>query len=261
VKSAVLLAGLHASGETTVREPARTRDHTERALVAFGAAVHRSDEHIRILGGQRLHGRDLAVPGDISSATFWAVLAAATPGGWVEVVDVGLNPTRTTILDVLRRAGARVDAATIGERAGEPMGTLRVACDRLESFDVAPTEVPEIIDEIPALAALAAMMPPGRRFTVRGASELRVKESDRIAALARGFRSMGVSVLEYDDGFTVESGGLEGGSVDAAGDHRLAMAFAIAATRARNETSITGASSVGVSYPGFFDQLARLHAR
>ena len=138
------------------------------------------------------------------------------------------------------------------------MGTVRIYFGECTSFEVAPQDVPGVIDEIPALAALAAMMPEGRTFTVRGAAELRVKESDRISALAEGFRAMGSSIEEFDDGFTLEARPLTGGSVDAAGDHRLAMAFAIAATRATAPTTIAGASSVDVSYPGFFDELARL---
>jgi 3-phosphoshikimate 1-carboxyvinyltransferase len=258
VKSGVLLAGLHASGRTTVLEPAPTRDHTERALQAFGVQVDRSGLEVAVAGGQRLVGRTLTVPGDISSATFWATLAAGTPGGYVEVYGVGLNPTRTAMLDILTRAGARVEASIDAETAGEPVGLLTIAFETCNNFSVEPHEVPAVIDEIPALAALAAMMPPGRMFKVRGATELRVKESDRISALARGFRALGASIVEHEDGFTIESRPLSGGTADAAGDHRLAMSFAIAATRAQSPSTITGASSVEVSYPGFFDELARL---
>jgi len=159
---------------------------------------------------------------------------------------------------VFRRAGVRLDFSRDEEHAGEPSGTLHLSFADCESFTVDADEVPLLIDEIPALAALAAMMPAGRAFTVRGAGELRVKESDRISSLADGFRAMGAGVEEYDDGFTLEARPLGGGVVDAAGDHRLAMAFAIAATRASSPTTITGASSVDVSYPGFFDELARL---
>jgi 3-phosphoshikimate 1-carboxyvinyltransferase len=258
VKSGVLLAGLHASGRTSVLEPVPTRDHTERALHAFGVQVERSGLEVAVAGGQRLTGRTLTVPGDISSATFWAVLAAGTPGGHVEVYGVGLNPTRTAMLDILARAGARVESSVDEETAGEPVGLLTVAFETCNSFRIEPHEVPAVIDEIPALAALAAMMPPGRMFRVTGASELRVKESDRIAALARGFRAIGASIEEYEDGFALESRRLTGCIADAAGDHRLAMSFAIAATRAAAPTTITGASSVDVSYPGFFAELQRL---
>jgi 3-phosphoshikimate 1-carboxyvinyltransferase len=259
VKSGVLLAGLQATGRTTVLEPFPTRDHTERALEAFGAAVEKlPDGAIAIDGGQRLAGRRLTVPGDISGATFWAVLAAGTPGAAIDMDNVGLNPTRTAILDVLRRAGARIDVSIEDESSGEPVGRLRVAFGQPRSFEIAPSEVPGVIDEIPALAALAVMMPEGHAFAVRGASELRVKESDRIAALASGFRALGAAVDEYDDGFRIESRPLAGGHADAAGDHRLAMAFALAATRAATPSTIAGAASVDVSYPGFFAELERL---
>ncbi len=258
VKSGVLLAGLHASGRTRVVEPVPTRDHTERALHAFGVGVVRDGLAIEVSGGQRLEARTLTVPGDISGSAFWAALAGGTPGSAIDVEGVGLNPSRIAVLEVFRRAGVRVDQAVDQETAGEPVGTLHFSFGECASFEVTPEEVPGVIDEIPALAALAAMMPPGRTFTVRGAGELRVKESDRISALAAGFRALGAAVQEYDDGFTLEARPLTGGAVDAAGDHRLAMAFAIAATRASAPTTIAGASSVDVSYPGFFDELARL---
>jgi len=258
VKSCVLLAGLHAPGRTSVSEPAPTRDHTERALEAFGVRVDRADNRVAVEGGQWLRAQTLTVPGDISSAMFWAALAAGTPGGHVEVYGVGLNPTRTAALDILGRAGARVEWSIDDETAGEPAGLLTIAFDTCNNFSIEAHEVPGVIDEIPALAALAVMMPPGRMFRVRGASELRVKESDRISALARGFRALGASIAEHEDGFTVESRPIRGGVADAAGDHRLAMSFAIAATRAESPSTITGARSVDVSYPGFFDELARL---
>jgi 3-phosphoshikimate 1-carboxyvinyltransferase len=259
VKSGVLLAGLQASGRTTVAEPAPTRDHTERALAEFGVEVERlPDGTIALEGGQRLRARELTVPGDISGATFWAVLAAGTPGGSIEMDRVGLNPSRSKVLDILRRAGAQVETSEDEQTSGEPIGRLRVTFGAPRSFSVEPHEVPGVIDEIPALAALAAMMPHGHTFTVRGASELRVKESDRITALAAGFRALGARIDEYDDGFQIQSRPLTGGSADAVGDHRLAMAFALAATRATVPSTIAGATAVDVSYPGFFDELARL---
>jgi 3-phosphoshikimate 1-carboxyvinyltransferase len=258
VKSGVLLAGLHASGRTRVMELVPTRDHTERALEAFGVTIVRDGTGVEVEGGQHLQPQTLTVPGDISGAAFWAALAGGTPGSDIHVDGVGLNPSRIAVLEVFRRAGGRLEWSRGEEHAGEPAGTLHLSFGDYESFRVDPAEVPLVIDEIPALAALAAMMPAGRTFTVRGAGELRVKESDRISALADGFRAMGAAVEEYDDGFTLEAQPLRGGTVDAAGDHRLAMAFAIAATRAAGPTTITGASSVDVSYPGFFDELARL---
>ncbi len=258
VKSSVLLAGLHAEGTTAVVEQAPTRDHTERALRAFGATVNAGGLRIEIEGGQRLRGRELTVPGDISSAVFWVALAAATPGAAIEIEGVGLNPTRTAVLDVFRRAGAVVEAAAKHDDGGEPSGALRAAHGTCRSFTVTPEDVPLMIDEIPALAAMAAMMPLGSTMTVRGAAELRLKESDRISALAAGFRTLGAAVEEYPDGFRLTAQALTGGTVDARGDHRLAMAFAVAATRAAGPTSITGATSVDVSYPGFFGELERL---
>jgi 3-phosphoshikimate 1-carboxyvinyltransferase len=258
VKSGVLLAGLHASGRTRVVEVVPTRDHTERALAAFGVRVDRDASGVEIEGGQRLRAQTLRVPGDISGAAFWAALAGGTPGSDIYIDGVGLNLSRIAVLEVFRRAGVRLDFSRDEEHAGEPSGTLHFSFAECESFSVAADEVPLLIDEIPALAALAAMMPAGRTFTVRGAGELRVKESDRISSLTDGFRAMGAGVEEYDDGFTLEARPLRGGAVDAAGDHRLAMAFAIAATRGSAPTTISGASSVDVSYPGFFDELARL---
>ena len=258
VKSGVLLAGLHASGRTRVAEVIPTRDHTERALDAFGVRVIRDGRGVEVEGGQRLQPQTLIVPGDISGAAFWAALAGGTPRASIHIDGVGLNLSRIAVLEVLRRAGVRVDFSRDEERAGEPVGTVSFSFADCESFTVDRDEVPLVIDEIPALAALAAMMPVGRTFTVRGAGELRVKESDRISSLAAGFRAIGAQVEEYDDGFTLEARPLRGGAADAAGDHRLAMAFAIAATRAAGSTTISGASSVDVSYPGFFDELARL---
>ena len=257
VKSAVLLAGLHASGHTTVVEPAPTRDHTERALRAFGARVEVDGRTITVAGGQRLHAIDAVIPGDFSSAVFWLVLAAGTPDSDLVIENVGLNPSRTGVLDVLRRAGARIEVRDDTGLLDEPRGAIRVRFDHPSAFEVAPEEVPGLIDEIPALAALAAMQ-PGGSMTVRGAAELRVKESDRISKLAEGFRSLGAAVTEFPDGFTIENGRLHGGSPDAAGDHRLAMAFAIAGSRATGPVTISGAGAVAVSYPGFFDELDRL---
>lgn len=259
VKSCVLLAGLFADGMTKVAEPSPTRDHTERALETFGVRLERDqDGRVGIDGGQSLAARELAVPGDISGAAFWAALAAATPGGRIDVERVGLNPTRTGLIDVLRRAGARVSVEAANTTSAEPTGTLTIACEEMRSFEVSPAEVPGVIDEIPALAALAAMMPTGLTLTVRGARELRVKESDRIASLAVGFRAMGSRVDEYEDGFRLEAQPLRAADVDAVGDHRLAMAFAIAGTRASAPVTIAAASSVDVSYPGFFETLGQL---
>jgi 3-phosphoshikimate 1-carboxyvinyltransferase len=261
VKSAVLLAGLHAEGTTSVREPAATRDHTERAIDAFGGWVAIEGLTVSVSGGQRFRGRPLTVPGDFSSAAFWLVAAAALPGSRVEIEDVGLNPTRTALLDVLSRFGARVAVDVAATDAGEPRGTIIVEHDRSGSVTIGPDDVPSLIDELPAIAALAAH---GGQVEVRGASELRVKESDRIAALVAGFRALGIDADERPDGFIVgrAAGAMppRGGIADARSDHRMAMAFAIAALAADGPSMIDGADAVGISYPGFFETLGKLVA-
>jgi 3-phosphoshikimate 1-carboxyvinyltransferase len=258
VKSAVLLAALFAQGTTSVTEPAQTRDHTEQALLAFGADVHRLGSTVSIAGGQRLTGRSMAIPGDFSSAAFWMVAAAALPGSRIDIEDVGLNPTRIGLVAVLRRFGARVTVEVTSVDAGEPRGTISVEGDRTGTVDISPEEVPGLIDELPAIAALAAH---GGEVTVRGAGELRVKESDRIATLVAGFRNLGIAADERPDGFTVHgTGAPRGGVAHAHDDHRIAMALAIAALSARGPSTIDGAEAVAVSYPGFFEALGRLVA-
>jgi 3-phosphoshikimate 1-carboxyvinyltransferase len=253
VKSAVLLAGLQASGETVVIEPASTRDHTERALPTFGATLETEGRRVSLRGGQRLSGRDVRVPGDISSAAFMAVAAAALPGSDVTITQVGLNPSRAALLDVLRRYGAEIDVAIEDEWQGEPVGRLRVRHGARRDLVIDPAEVPEVIDELPVLATLGTF---GGSVTVSGAGELRVKESDRIAELVAGLRAMGADADERADGFQVRFGTrLTGGTVHARHDHRLAMAFAIAALGATGPTIIEGAEAVAVSYPSFFDDL------
>jgi len=258
VKSAVLLAGLHAEGVTSVTEPAQTRDHTERALQAFGQPPKIDGLTVSVERRGRLGGQRLTVPGDFSSAAFWLVAAAALPGSRIEVQDVGLNPTRTGLLDVLKRFGARITVQEMATGAGEPRGTIVVEGDRTGSVDIAPEEVPGLIDELPAIAALAART---GTVTVRGAGELRVKESDRIAALVAGFRALGIDAEERPDGYIIHgTGAPRGGSADAHGDHRMAMAFAVAGLAATGPSHIVGADAVGISYPGFFETLGQLVA-
>jgi len=258
VKSAVLFAGLHADGMTRVIEPLSTRDHTERALEAFGAQVERAGTAVAIRGGQRLIGGTFHVPGDISSAAFWMVAAAALPGSEVSIEHVGLNPSRTGIIDVLRRMGADIRTTIAHAQAGEPIGAVAVRYGGLVAAEIAPGEVPGVIDELPVLAALATH---GGELTVSGAEELRVKESDRISALADGLRRMGGEIDEQPDGFHVRGRNrLRGGEVDARNDHRLAMAFAIAALGASGPTVIHDAGAAAVSYPEFFSVLESLRA-
>ena len=259
VKSAVLLAGLHARGTTRVREALRTRDHTERALVAFGITPSVDETGVAVTGGSRLTACDLDVPGDISSAAFWMAAAASLPGSEVTIADVGLNPTRTGIIDVLGRMGADIEVAdTHRPPGGEPSGTLVVRHGGLLPAEISPEEVPGVIDELPVLAALATH---GGELRVSGAQELRVKESDRITALADGLRRMGADIDEQPDGFHVRgSRRLRGGEVDALHDHRLAMAFAVAALGASGPTTIHDAGAAAVSYPEFFSVLQSLRA-
>jgi 3-phosphoshikimate 1-carboxyvinyltransferase len=253
----VLLAGLQASGVTSVLEPAPTRDHTERALQAFGAEVGRDGPSVSVAGGQRLSARTLVVPGDISSAAFWACAAAALEGSSLEITGVGLNPSRTQIVDALRGFGAGIEVVVERETGLEPVGRLRVTSGVRRALTVTPAAVPGLIDELPVLAALATH---GREIHVTGAGELRAKESDRITALVDGLRAMGADAIELADGFHVRGGTrLAGGcAVEARGDHRLAMAFAVAALGAIDPVEIRGAQAVDVSYPGFFDVLQDL---
>jgi 3-phosphoshikimate 1-carboxyvinyltransferase len=217
---------------------------------------------VSVEGRQRLSAQVLSVPGDFSSAAFWLVAAAALPGSKIEIEDVGLNPTRTALIAVLRRFGASVAVDVTGENAGEPHGMIAVEGTAAGTVEIGPEEVPALIDELPAIAALGAH---GGEVTVRGASELRVKESDRIAALVAGFRALGIDAEEYADGFTAHGPAAgepgrrpRGGTADAKGDHRMAMAFAIAALGGDRPSTIVGADAVAVSYPEFFETLDRL---
>lgn len=258
VKSAVLLAGLHAKGTTSVREPAQTRDHTERALRTFGFDIDVTGLTTTVRGGQVGQPRHVTIPGDFSSAAFWLVAAAALPESRVEVTDVGLNPTRTGLLDVLRRFGARVTVTETATEAGEPRGTILVEADRHGRVEIQPSEVPGLIDELPAIAALAAH---SGEVVVRGAQELRVKESDRIATLVAGFRAIGIDADEHPDGFAIRGNGAPAGGVaHAQGDHRMAMAFAVAALAGRGPSRVDGSDAVGISYPEFWETLERLVA-
>jgi 3-phosphoshikimate 1-carboxyvinyltransferase len=258
VKSAVLLAGLHGDGTTRVRESTPTRDHTERALAAFGVQVVTAAHGISLTGGQRLSAQTLSVPGDISSAAFWMVAAASLSGSEIVIDHVGLNPSRTGILDILKRMGADVSIDNNGVGPGEPVGTITVRHGGLAATEIVPGEVPGVIDELPVLGALATH---GGELHVTGAQELRVKESDRISALADGFRRMGGDIEEFPDGFHISGRErLKGGEVDARHDHRLAMAFAIAALGASGPTVIHDAGAAAVSYPEFFSVLESLRA-
>ncbi len=262
VKSAVLLAGLFTKGKTTVIEPAKSRDHTERMLNYFlvALAVERSlnDEDqthtVSLHGHQQLESRDFEVPGDISSAAFWMVAAAANPKARVQVRDVGLNDTRTGILSILVRMGARV--REVIEEVGqiERIGTIEIHGDQLKGTTISGGEIPKVIDEIPILAVAGALAEG--ETTIRDAAELRVKETDRIAAVAKNLRAMGVTVDEFKDGMTIHGGSkLKGATISSFGDHRIAMSFAIAGLFADGETVIEDTACIGTSYPGFEEAL------
>jgi len=257
VKSALLLAGLFARGRTTVVEPARSRDHTERMLEYFLVPTRREGNSITIAGGQTIESRDFAVPGDISSAAFWLVAAAAQPGSRLMVKNVGLNPTRTGILDVLIRMGARLREVVEVVENGEPLGTVDLKGYRLRGTVIEGDEVPNVIDEIPAIAVAGALA-EGTTI-IRGASELRVKETDRIAAICENLRKMGADVTEKDDGMEIRGGKpLAGARLTSFGDHRIAMAFAVAGYFAKGETVIEDTDCVKTSYPDFEKTLALL---
>ena len=254
VKSALLLAGLYAQGETHVREPHPTRDYTERMLAAFGYPIAFVPGEAAMLGGFRLTARDVSVPADFSSAAFFLVAASLVPGSDLVLRRVGMNPRRTGLLHVLRAMGADITELAAGEQGGEPVADLRVRHAELHGTEVPIEHVADMIDEFPALFVAAACA--RGETSVRGAAELRVKESDRIAAMAAGLRALGIRVDEMPDGAVVHGGRLHGGSIDSHGDHRVAMAFAVAAQCAHGEVEIGDVANVATSFPGF-DALAR----
>lgn len=254
VKSAVLFAGLFADGETTVEEPHRTRDHTEQALRAFGVELLRSRNRITVAGGQRLSAINAAVPGDISSAAFFLCAAALFPDSNLVIDNLLLNPTRASLLDVLKIMGAGVAVINLEEHHGELVGTVKVEHGKLKGTTIEGAQSVALIDELPVLAAIAPYTRDG--IEIRDAKELRVKESDRIALVARNLRAMGAQCEEREDGLRVPgSQKLHGAEIDSGGDHRIAMAFAVAALRAGGETMIHGADSAKISFPEFFQML------
>jgi 3-phosphoshikimate 1-carboxyvinyltransferase len=260
VKSSILFAGLLAHGETSVEEPLRTRDHGELALRAFRAEVKRAGNRASIAGGQKLHAIEASIPGDISSAAFFMCAAALFPGSNLILDDLLLNPSRASLLDVLRELGARIRVLNVEERHGELVGTIQIEHGDLREAQISGAQSAALIDELPVLAAIAPYTKDG--IEIRDAAELRVKESDRITAVAKRLRAMGAEVQEFDDGLAIPgSQQLHGAEIDSDGDHRIAMAFSIAALRARGESLITGAEAARISYPGFFDALSALAQR
>ena len=262
VKTAVLFAGLQADGVTTVTEAVRTRDHGEIALEAFGVKLTRKLDSISIAGGQSLHGVSTVIPGDISSAAFFLCAAALFPDSGLLLDNLGLNPTRATLLDVLASLGARTSVLNLEHRSGELAGTVQLVAppDGLGGATISGALAAQLIDELPVLAAIAPYTRHGIR--IRDAKELRVKESDRIALVAENLRRMGAEVTEVEDGMDVPGGQhLRGTEIDSGGDHRIAMAFSVAALRAQGETTIHGAESADISFPEFFTLLEQVAVR
>jgi 3-phosphoshikimate 1-carboxyvinyltransferase len=257
VKSALLLAGLFVDGETVVSEPAKSRDHTERMLRAMGADVTVDGLSVAIRGGRRLEPFTFEVPGDISSAAFWLVAGSIVPGSEIVLEGVGVNPTRTGVLDALRRMGADITEENPRTALGEPVADLRVRHAELRATTIEGDEIPRLVDEIPILS-LAAACATGQTL-VRDAAELRVKESDRLSAIARELGALGVALCETPDGLEIEGGTIwRAGSVDSHDDHRMAMTLAIASLLAPRPIRLEGAHATEVSYPSFWEDLARL---
>jgi 3-phosphoshikimate 1-carboxyvinyltransferase len=256
IKSCVLLAGLFASGTTRVKEPHLSRDHTERMLPIFGVDLPSA---CTVVGGSRLKASRFAVPGDISSAVFALAAAAMTPGSEVVVRQVGLNPTRTGFLRCLEAMGASFSITNRSAETTEPVGDIRLVYnEHLQAIDVPGSLVPDMIDELPLLMALAVTASGVTR--IRGAAELRVKESDRIAVMANGLRKLGVELEEFPDGIDISGGRVSGGRVDSAGDHRCAMSFATLGLVASGRVLIEDAQYIATSYPGFTNDMTRLGA-
>lgn len=254
VKSAVLFAGLLAEGETSVEEPYRTRDHSEQALRAFGAELSRSRNRVGLSGGQKLKAIEAFVPGDISSAAFFLCAAALFPESNLVIESLLLNPTRASLLDVLKLLGARISVINLESQHGELVGTVKIEHGRLTGATIEGGQSVALIDELPVLAAIAPCTRDG--MEIRDAKELRVKESDRIALVAKNLRAMGAECEEREDGLRVPGGQkLHGAEIDSGGDHRIAMAFTVAALRAEGESEIHGADSARISFPEFYDML------
>jgi 3-phosphoshikimate 1-carboxyvinyltransferase len=260
VKSAILLAALTAAGPTTVIEPAQSRDHSERMLGAFGAQLEVGGPgltQVILTPGASLRGQSVVVPGDISSAAFWLVAAAITPGAELTVQNVGLNPSRTGILEVLEQMGAQITVLNSRDVAGEPVGDLQVSHGPLQAFEIGGDLIPRLVDEIPVLAVAACCAEGTSR--IRDAEELRVKETDRLAVMARQLGAMGARIEEFEDGLAISGiSPLHGAELDSETDHRVAMSLAVAAGIATGDSLLHRPEAAAVSYPGFWDDLNRL---
>jgi 3-phosphoshikimate 1-carboxyvinyltransferase len=259
VKSAVLLAGLFAEGVTRVRESLPTRNHTEIALRQFGAGIESSGGFITIRGGVPLHGAAFSVPGDISSAAFLIAAALGLPGSRVRLQGVGVNPTRSGLLTLLQKMGGQIALTSAAESGGEPVADIVVESSQLRGMEIGGSWIPNVIDEIPVLAVLATRTADGIR--IRDAGDLRNKESDRIRTVVTNLRRLGAEVEEFPDGLYVPGKqNLHSGHIDSFGDHRIAMAFAVAGLFAQGPVTIEDASCVGISFPGFFDLLSKVQS-
>ncbi len=265
VKTAVLFAGLQAAGTTSLRETIRTRDHSEHALRAFGATLTRSADVLSISGGQQLRAIEATVPGDLSSAAFFLAAALLFPESNLVLDAIGMNPTRAVLLDVITALGGRIRILNVEEHHGELVGTVQVnrnvdAPRDSKPFEISGALAAQLIDEIPVLAAIAPYTANGMR--IRDAKELRVKESDRIDLVACNLRAMGAELVEHEDGMDIPGRQqLHGATIDSGSDHRIAMAFAVAALRATGETEIRGAEAASISFPEFFTALDGLLVR
>ena len=261
VKTAVLFAGLQAKGTTSIAEKVRTRDHSEHALRAFGARLERENDRLIIEGGQKLHAIDATVPGDMSSAAFFLCASLLFEDSNLVLDALGMNPTRATLLDVISAMGGVIKVLDVTEQHGEMVGTIQVNRGRtLRGMKIVGTLTAQLIDELPVIAAIAPYTEGG--VSIRDAGELRVKESDRIALVVKNLRAMGAEVTEHEDGMDIPGGQrLHGGVIDSGMDHRIAMAFSIAALRAEGETEIHGAEAASISFPEFFTWLDELAIR
>ncbi len=259
VKSCLILAGLYANGTTAVTEPFKSRDHTERMLKAMGAGIEAHDLTVRINGGSRLHAFDVSVPSDFSSAAFFIAAALIVPGSEVLIKGVGINPTRTGLLEVLKEMGANVELHNIRDVSGEPVADIYCKnAGSLRAAKIGKERIPSIIDEFPILCVLAAQADGVTE--IRGAGELRFKESDRIKAMSSELEKLGAGLEEHPDGITIKgTAHLKGCGVESYGDHRIAMSLAVAALAAEGTTVIKGASCVDISFPGFFEKLRSLY--
>ncbi len=251
VKSCLLLAGLYASGETSVTEPAPTRDHTERMLAGFSYPLSRNGSQVTVTSGGKLVATDIDVPADISSAAFFMVGASIAPGSDITLQHVGINPTRTGVIDILKLMGADIEMTNRKTAGGEPVADIRIRSSQLKGIDIPEELVPLAIDEFPVIFVAAACAEGQTRLT--GAEELRVKESDRIQVMADGLKILGVDAEPTDDGMIVQGGSIGGGEVISHGDHRIAMAFTIAGLRANQPITIHDCENVNTSFPGFVE--------